>query len=458
MNGKRKLPRAAIAGVAIALVALSVALAFIVPKLGSSAAADGYAKVRVAELVDQTVIEASGNIEAARASDLSFNGSGRIESVLATEGLVVAKGRVLAMLDDTSEAYDLANATYKLEQARLTGNARSAELAALDVELKQADLDRKRLVAPFAGVVTSVDVEVGEYVSGGAAVISLIDRTSLKAVLQIDEIDLPKVRVGQTVEFEFDALPNLSYRGSVSRIPPVGRVTSQGLAVFDVEATIANPPDELLPGYSFSATILASEARSILTVPSAAVFPAPRDGGTADAASAPGDSTAPNGAASSAAGTAETGLPADAEARRAALASMSEEERAALRARFAASGGGAGTGGGLGIRGAGIGAAAPADDATIAQAAAALAVYVPGDDGEPVLRLVSGVPRSDGTVEILSGLEAGEWVLVPKSGTASQTGTGSATGSNSLLPNMRFITGGGGGQPPTGTPPAGARP
>ncbi|MBP7096448.1 MAG: HlyD family efflux transporter periplasmic adaptor subunit [Spirochaetia bacterium] len=450
MNGKRKLPRAAIAGVAIALVALSVALAFIVPKLGSSAAADGYAKVRVAELVDQTVIEASGNIEAARASDLSFNGSGRIESVLATEGLVVAKGRVLAMLDDTSEAYDLANATYKLEQARLTGNARTAELAALEVELKRAKYELTKLSAPFAGVVTDVAVEPGEYASTGTVIMSLIDRTSLKAVLQIDEIDLPKVRVGQTVEFEFDALPNLSYRGSVSRIPPVGRVTSQGLAVFDVEATIANPPDELLPGYSFSAAILASEARSVLTVPAAAVFPAPRDAAGAgaespasEAAASPGDEPARTAAASA------TGLPADPSARRAAFASMTEEQRAALRAQFAASGT---PGSGAGLRGAAV-----ATDATLAPAAAALAVYVPGENDEPVLRLVSGVPRSDGTVEIVSGLAAGEWVLVPKSGSAGASGSTAATGSDSLLPNMRFITGGG-GPAPSGAPPAGVRP
>ncbi|MBN1243736.1 MAG: efflux RND transporter periplasmic adaptor subunit [Spirochaetales bacterium] len=444
MNRKGKIPRAALlGGGGLLAVAIIVTLAVVIPKLGSAAGPTGYTKTRVAAFVDQTVIEASGNIEAARASDLSFNGSGRIESVLAREGLMAEKGRVLATLDDASEAYDLANAEYKLEQARLTGNARTAELAVLEVELKRAKYELTKLSAPFSGIVTDVAVEPGEYASNGTVIMSLIDRSSLLAVLQIDEIDLPKIRVGQVVEFEFDALPNVTYAGSVSRIPPVGRVTSQGLAVFDVEATIGNPPDELLPGYSFSASILASEARAILTVPAAAVFPAPREGTAAEtSASSAEGGTAPGSGTPSA-------LPADPEARRAAMASLSEEERAELRARFAASGA-AGAGGGAGLR-----SGAAATDATMTQAAAALAVYVPGENDEPVLRLVSGVPRSDGTVEILSGLAAGDWVLVPKAG-ASTAGAGSAGGSTSILPNMRFMTGG--GQAPAGAPPAVPRP
>ncbi|HOX16937.1 MAG TPA: efflux RND transporter periplasmic adaptor subunit [Spirochaetales bacterium] len=449
MKAKRSSRRALIITLsAAALFALVAALVLL--RLAKDPDAAAYTKVRVSSFVDRTVIESSGNIQALRSSDLSFHGAGLVESVAAVEGLVVSKGRVLATMDDSSEAYNLANAEYKLEQARLSGNARSAQLALLDVDLKKADLERKRLAAPFAGVITGVDVEVGEYVSGGATVMSLIDRSSLKAVLQIDEIDLPKVRAAQIVEFEFDAIPGVTYRGAVSRIPPVGRVTSQGLAVFDVEATIENPPAELLPGYSFSATILVSEAKAVLTVPSAAVFAAPRGAELAGGEDASADGEAAGPAAGDAAG-----LPADPSARRAAFASMSEEQRAALRAQFAASGGGAGAG--LGLRGAGTGAIGTDPAAGAGAKAASLAVYVPGEDDEPVLRLIAGIARSDGTVEIVSGLEAGEWVLVPKSGSAASSGAAAASGSNPLLPNMRFITGGGGGAP-SGAPPSGGRP
>ncbi len=238
--------------------------------------ASDFDEVKVTKTTDQTVIEASGNLEPARATDLSFPIAGTVASVGVAAGARVATGQALARLDDAELRYQLANVENQLRKAEISGNRKDAELLALELGLKRTQLSKATLLAPYAGVVSAVNVSVGDSVGASTAALRVIDRSSLVAVLEIDEIDLPAVKVGQKTFFSIDALGDKEYEGRVSSIPPEGRVTSQGLAVFDVEARIENPPAELLPAYSFSARIIASAAREILSVPKAAVTSTPR--------------------------------------------------------------------------------------------------------------------------------------------------------------------------------------
>jgi hypothetical protein len=63
----------------------------------------------------------------------------------------------------------------------------------------------------------------------------------MKATVAIDEIDAPKIDEGQRVEFIFDAYPDIRYNGYVSSIPREARVTSNGIAVLDVELILTDP-------------------------------------------------------------------------------------------------------------------------------------------------------------------------------------------------------------------------
>lgn len=242
----------------------------------ASLKASDFDEVVVKKATDQRVIEASGNLSPARSADLAFSISGTVASVAAREGAYVKTGEVLARLDDTDQRYKVADVENRLQKAEISGNIKDAGLIALELDLRKADLAKAALRAPYAGVVSDVAISVGDATGASVAAVRIIDRSYLIAMLEIDEIDLPVVRTGQKALFEVDALPGKEYEGKVSSIPPEGRVTSQGLAVFDVEARIDNPPPELLPAYSFSAKVIASTAREILTLPKAAVTETPR--------------------------------------------------------------------------------------------------------------------------------------------------------------------------------------
>ncbi|MBL8965543.1 MAG: efflux RND transporter periplasmic adaptor subunit [Spirochaetaceae bacterium] len=238
----------------------------------AAAAAQAGLQLAAASIVkEEPLIETTGNLEPARAVDLTFSVSGTVRSVAAASGDRVAAGQVLASLDDREARYKVADAEKRLLQARVSGNERDAELIALERELRLGDLEATSLKAPFAGVVSTVSVEVGAGVAAATKAVRLLDRSSLMAVLDIDEIDLPLVKLGQEVSFAFDALPGKTYKGRITLIPQEGTVTNQGLAVFSVEATIATPPAELKPGYSFVAKVHAAEPRRLVVVPTAAL-------------------------------------------------------------------------------------------------------------------------------------------------------------------------------------------
>ena len=99
----------------------------------------------------------------------------------------------------------------------------------------------------------------------------IIDRSKLKATVEIDEIDIQNVEIGMKAELTFDALNGKTIPSSVTYIPMLGRTTNQGIGVLDVELTIDNPPAEIYPGFTFAGTITVPTESSMLVIPTAAV-------------------------------------------------------------------------------------------------------------------------------------------------------------------------------------------
>jgi HlyD family secretion protein len=85
----------------------------------------------------------------------------------------------------------------------------------------QADLEQATLVAPFSGTVTSLDVEVDEWVPGGVDILTLGDLDTLRVeTTDLNEIDVALLAVGDTVDVSFDALPSVTETGTVTYIAP----------------------------------------------------------------------------------------------------------------------------------------------------------------------------------------------------------------------------------------------
>jgi HlyD family secretion protein len=156
----------------------------------------------------------------------------------------------------------------------------STAVSAARANVIRARLDRTRLIAPFDGVVAAIHGELSEYVTpssssvGGTPVIDLLDTSCFHVTAPIDEVDAPRVSLGQTARVTLDAFGDREFAGTVSQIAPfVLDLASQARTV-EIEVELNNPTDrtELLAGYSADVEIILAARNVPVRVPSEVVL------------------------------------------------------------------------------------------------------------------------------------------------------------------------------------------
>jgi HlyD family secretion protein len=165
-------------------------------------------------------------------------------------------------------------------------NLREAELALKEIEegpdpddiaaaeariaAAQANLALSHIESPFSGTVTSVDIKPGDSVSPGFPVVQLADLSKLFVEVNISEVDLPSVAIGQEVIITFDADLNREYRGVITEVSLVGTVV-QGVVNFKTTVEMIEFDDLVRPGLTAAVNIVTSEIEDVLLVPNRAV-------------------------------------------------------------------------------------------------------------------------------------------------------------------------------------------
>ena len=277
----RKSKIALFAALPTALVACGLVLWFLVLSPRTAAAATSETIVEIVEverLVQQEGIEISGNIEPVNSADLAFPIAGYIDAVHVGVGDTVNTGTVLAQLEDSQQRYDLASVEMEIDTENVTGTRRNIDLLELKLEMTRDQLEDTRLTSTMTGLVTSVDAEVGDYVTALTAgtsadvVVRVIDRSAMIATVEVDELDAPYLKTGQIVEFQFDSYPDLVVMGEVRSVPLEASTTTQGIAVLDAEVIINDPPDEILPYFTFAGEIFLDDREDLLLIPEDAVI------------------------------------------------------------------------------------------------------------------------------------------------------------------------------------------
>lgn len=285
------------------------------------------------ETVGRGTVEASvantraGTVEACQRTKLSTIAGGRIELLAVKEGDKVRKGQLLMRLwnDDLRAEQAYARAQLDTARRRITEACTLAELAqrdfkrqeqlfrqgfisdgALDTLRAQADArvavcdtaksdvaqakarvdvvgtasQRTLLVAPFDGTVAKIVGEVGEYSTPsppGVAMppaIDLIDESCLYVKAPMDEVDAPKITIGQPVRITLDALPGRSFAGKVRRIAPYVTAVEKQARTVEIEVDFDDPQSagRLLVGYSADVEVILDVRRDVLRVPSSALL------------------------------------------------------------------------------------------------------------------------------------------------------------------------------------------
>ncbi len=177
----------------------------------------------------------------------------------AEEKLALAK----AKLDDARRSVD-----------RLKNGADPADVAAAEARIAaaQSTLDMARIIAPFDGTVTQAEPAVGNQVSTGTVAFRVDDLSHMLVDVQVSEVDINTVEVGQDAILTFDAVLGRTdpYHGKVVQVSQAGD-TVQGVVNFVVTVELTDADEFVKPGMTAAVNIIIKEQNDVVLVPNRAV-------------------------------------------------------------------------------------------------------------------------------------------------------------------------------------------
>jgi HlyD family secretion protein len=276
-------------------------------------------------------VTASGKIQPKKKVDISADITGRITRIAVREGDLVQKGQFLLQIDPTIYEANLqrANAAMssaqagavqarasrdqaqraltrtkelreqnpnlisqeQLEQAQTAFDIAEANQTAAEHLVEQAragyqeardQLAKTHLVAPMPGRVTRLAVEEGEVAVPGTfsretgLLLTISDLSVIQTKVQVDETDVVRLHLGDSVEVTIDAFPDTTFVGRVTKISnsailtaasAVGGSQSDRAVDYEVEITLSNPPTEVRPDLSATARIVTDTRKQALAIP-----------------------------------------------------------------------------------------------------------------------------------------------------------------------------------------------
>lgn len=166
-----------------------------------------------------------------------------------------------AQYEDAKRAYD-----------RLANGPNPDDLAAAQarVDAAQATLDTAQINTPIAGTVTEADPIVGDQVSPGTMAFRIDDLDNLLVDVDISEVDINSVSVGQPVTLSFDAILGKTYHGQIITVSQAGDTVS-GVVNFTVTVELTDADEMVKPGMTAAVNIVVKEIKDAVLVPSLAI-------------------------------------------------------------------------------------------------------------------------------------------------------------------------------------------
>jgi HlyD family secretion protein len=167
----------------------------------------------------------------------------------------------LAKLDDATREWERLKDGPDPEDIK----AAEARVAALEATLKMQFIE-----APFPGTITDVKSITGDQVNPGTVAFRIDDLTKLLVDVDIPEVDINSIQIGQPATLTFDAIQTKSYDGKVVEVARVG-TTGQGVVNFKVTIALTNPDELVLPGMTAAVNIIVNQLNDVLLIPNRAV-------------------------------------------------------------------------------------------------------------------------------------------------------------------------------------------
>ena len=231
----------------------------------------------------QPTVEAVGTLRAEMGATLAAEVNGLVTAIRFDSGKMAQAGQVLVELNAApltgqlaqlqasaalaKQNYERDAAQLKIQavsQAQVDSNAANLKSAQAQVAAQQALIAQKTIRAPFAGKLGIRQVDLGQYVAPGTAIVSLqkLDPINLDFTVPQGQMDL--VRVGAKVSVASNAKPNQTYVGYISAIESQIDTATRNLKV---RVKLANPHGELLPGMFATARVADGATQQYITLP-----------------------------------------------------------------------------------------------------------------------------------------------------------------------------------------------
>jgi membrane fusion protein, multidrug efflux system len=235
----------------------------------------------------QAQMQASGTLRAVRGADLSAQAAGVVDEIKFNSGNSVAAGAVLlrlrlndddAKLQQLQAASELAAQTLKRDQEQFAAQAvsqatidtdvSSLKSARAQVVAQQALIEEKVVRAPFAGTLGIRQVDLGQFLSAGATIVTLQALDPILIDFYLPQQALSNIKLGQMVSAAIDTYPGTAFGGVIESINSKVDTASRNV---QVRATFHNADHRLVPGMYANVSVNFGQTESHLTLPVAAI-------------------------------------------------------------------------------------------------------------------------------------------------------------------------------------------
>src|SRR6516165_2617913 len=248
------------------------------------------AQISAAQVKTETVprfVTGIGSVTAIHQVTINPEVGGRVTKIFFEPGAVVKAGDPLVQLNDAPDRADLANFEAQAHWAETTLQ-RSSELAKRQFEAREtvdqkqsqldqakagiakteALIDQKLIRAPFSGQRGMRQIEVGQYLTQGARIVTLTDMSMLYVNFTLPSQMRSQISVGQRVNVTADAYPGRTFGADITTVEPQ---VSADTRTMTIQATMKNPDNALLPGMFVNAAVVLPPQPDVMVLPETAV-------------------------------------------------------------------------------------------------------------------------------------------------------------------------------------------
>jgi membrane fusion protein, multidrug efflux system len=243
--------------------------------------------IKATSLSWQARTQSVGSLRAVRGADLSLQIAGIVDEIRFESGSEVPAGALLlklrpyddpAKLEQLQAAAVLAEQTYKRDQEQFAAQAISQAVLDTDVSTvksakaqvlaQQALIDEKTMRAPFAGTLGIRQIDVGQYLTAGTAVVTLQALDPILIDFYVPQQALSGLKAGQAVGATVDTYPGIQFTGTIESINSKVDLASRNV---QVRASFKNADHRLVPGMFATVEIDNGAATTQITLPQAAI-------------------------------------------------------------------------------------------------------------------------------------------------------------------------------------------